>query len=137
MRRLTWLLKTADWKGYRSTLARMMENTDKSTSCLELIKAIHVSTNENIKKTNETIPEGKLKWMSPEIREEIRGCPKGGTTVSTITDNRQKTAGKGTKADERRTKKSWEEFIESKNEETTTSEIWKKIRKISGKKRTE
>jgi hypothetical protein len=42
----------------------MMENIDEN-------KAIHVSATENIKKISETIPEGKLKWMSPEFREEI------------------------------------------------------------------
>jgi hypothetical protein len=89
----------ADWEGYRITLARTMKNIDEN-------KAIHVSATENIKKTSKTIPEGKLKWMSPEFRGEICGRRKAERQyLSTITDNRklthlQNTDGKGKKADE-------------------------------------
>jgi hypothetical protein len=63
----------------------MMENKDENTSCQEPIKAIHIIATENIKKNIETIPEGKLKWMWPEIREAIRECQK----ADSINDHRQ------------------------------------------------
>jgi hypothetical protein len=63
--------------------------------------------------------------------------PKGGqyqgssTTVNLLSYKRLKARVRRLMKDAR--KKSWEEFTKSINEETTTSEIWEKTRRISGK----
>jgi hypothetical protein len=88
---------------------------------------IYSSTEANVKRTNETIPKKKMKWITIEIRQKIREMRKAERTYKKQPSTDNLLIYKLVKAERRRMKrtrkKMWEEFVGTINEKTPSKPV--------------
>jgi hypothetical protein len=92
----------------------------------------------NIKRTNAETNTRKLVWMTPELRSLVRQRRKAERHMKRTPTQDNIIVYKKIKAQTRyqlkqARKKAWEEYVSTITNKTSTSEIWNKIAKISGK----
>jgi Reverse transcriptase (RNA-dependent DNA polymerase)/Endonuclease-reverse transcriptase len=135
-KRPRWKLKTAKWDKYSKEVEETLEHNNQNIQ--SITKAIQNAANNNIKKTTGREPPKRLKWMTPEVQEAIRQRRRAErrlrnhrTTENIVEYKKLKAYAKLVM--KRTRKEEWERYVNSITQQTPTTEIWGKIRQVSGK----
>lgn len=142
-RRPGWKINLADWTKYDNEIEERVER-HRSYRVEELTRAIVSAATASIPKTSESLRRRSVPWWNDRVAEATKKRRKSLRNLkrtSTDDPNYQRVHAEFREARNAARKvikeektKSWQEYVSSINHETPLSEVWEKIRLISGKK---
>lgn len=133
-----WRLQQANWTSYSDHLQLPLPEEDVNISVEKFTKAILNTANQYIPMSDGYRPRKCVPWWNEEIRIAIQNKKRALNIFKRHPTNENMIRFKQARAKARRSidsskRNSWHEYISSIKTDTPTSEIWNKIKKVSGK----
>lgn len=143
-RRPRWKYDEANWDGFEETvLSRIVP--DRQYSIEDLTDIILQAAKSNIPRTNQTPGKKSTHWWNAETKAAVKARRKALRTFKRLpadhpdkqiaVENLRKKRSECRKVVNEAKNKSWEEFIDGINATHTTTEIWRRVNALSGKRR--
>lgn len=146
-RRQSWIISSAEWDKFEQDVSANIHPEQQYTT--DELTAVIISAAEiSIPTTKEDIHPRSVPWWNDRVAEvvnkrrralrQLQKLRKKGTsndtTLEAALEEFQQARTKSRKVIEEAKSRSWQEYISTINEDTPSSEMWKKIRTISGKR---
>lgn len=143
--RKRWLYESANWSGFVSTVSRLLV-AKESFSIEEITEAIYIAAEANISRTTGKSGKKAVPWWNDEVKQAIKTRRKALRSFKRLPDDSEEkkqaltnfqTARKRSREVVAKAKlKSWEEFLDGISPQSSTTELWRKVNALSGKRRT-
>jgi ribonuclease HI/endonuclease/exonuclease/phosphatase family metal-dependent hydrolase len=137
-KRPKWKLDSANWDKFKETVEDKLFELDHPPDAIEISKIIIEAATLNIKKSSSRIGKKCVPWWTPEIGKLIKDRRRAERRHRRQPTQENLIAYKRCRAKARYVMKrarilSWQKYVSSINEKTSSQEMWSKIRKVSGK----
>ncbi|XP_058816671.1 uncharacterized protein LOC131679945 [Topomyia yanbarensis] len=143
-RRRRWFYDQADWSRYEGIVDDLM-NRDESYTPDELTKIFSKAAVSCIPWSSGNPPRQAVHWWCPEVKRAIRARRTALRTLkktsmddphrSQRADDFRKARNEARKAIEEAKNTSWTRFLEGISPDSSTTELWRRVNALSGKRR--
>lgn len=146
-RRQSWIIPSADWNKFELDVYNSI-NPEQQYTIEELTAVIISAAEASIPKTKEDIHPRSVPWWNERVAEAVKQRRRALRQLQSVRKQRRvnetliqaaheefkQARMKARKVIEEEKSRSWQEYVSTINEDTPPSEMWRKIRSISGKR---
>lgn len=143
-RRRKWILEKANWAAFERTIEIALER-DCSYSPEEIESIIASAASQHIPRTSGNPPKRAVHWWCVEVETAIknrrkalrslRRTPNSHHEYETKLETFRRLRNTARKAIREAKKRSWENFLEGISANSTSTELWRRVNALSGKRR--